>query len=573
MAASSGADAAFADATRRRLKWLMAARLGLSLGVFALTLLFIGYGREGAETAERGLYGTLAASFGATLVYASVFPFVRRLQSFGVLQLATDVAVVTSLVCWSGGANSFFGFLYLPITLFGAMLFDRRGAYGSAALASGGYALALAAAERWGMREAFGGFAPGASLSALWVVHTAALLLVALLSSALARDLRATGEALEESATDLDRLRRLHERTVDSLTSGLLTTDRDGRVTSFNPEAERITGRAEAEVLGLEMDEVLPGVRDLVMGSSREVRLRIRTRYRSPDGRQRHVGLAGSVLRDAEGGEDGYVVIFQDVTDVVAMERDLRRSERLAVAGQLAADMAHEIRNPLAAISGSIEMLRGGLGESAADAERRRLMGIVLREVERLDRLIADFLAYARPAPAYPTPVELRSVVDEVLAMFAASPAAEGVETRIEVPPRLGVLADSRQLRQLLWNLVINAAQAMPEGGRLEIAARRGGGAPQEGIAGDRNEGAGNRTEKESAEVEISVSDTGVGIEPEALERIFDPFFTTKRGGSGLGLATVHRVVEANGGSVRAESRLGHGTCFRIRLPEAEVTA
>jgi two-component system sensor histidine kinase PilS (NtrC family) len=426
MAGSPGADAAFAQATRRRLKWLMAARLGLSLGVFALTLLFIGYGREGAETAERGLYGTLAACFGATLVYASLFPLVRQLRRFGFLQLATDVAVVTSLVCWSGGANSFFGFLYLPITLFGAMLFDRRGAYGSAVLSSAGYALALVAAERWGIREVFGGFAPGAALSALWVVHTAALLLVALLSSALAGDLRATGEALEESATDLDRLRRLHERTVESLTSGLLTSDPDGRVTSFNPEAERITGRQEAEVLGLEMDEVLPGVRDLVMKGRGQARLRLRTRYKSPDGRERHVGLAGSILRDAAGQASGYVMIFQDVTAVVAMEQDLRRSERLAVAGQLAAGMAHEIRNPLAAISGSIEMLQGGLSESAADAERHRLMDIVLREVERLDRLIADFLVYARPAPAHPTPVALQPVIQEVLGMFATSPAGEG---------------------------------------------------------------------------------------------------------------------------------------------------
>lgn len=571
MTAGSGAEAAFADATRRRLKWLMAIRLGLSLGVFVLALAVVGVGREGAAGAERGLYGTLAAAFGATLVYASVFPLVRRLGRFGLLQLATDVAVVTSLVCWSGGAHSFFGFLYLPITLWGAMLFDRRGAYAAAVLSSGGYALALAAAERWGVREVFG-TSSGAPLSALWVVHTSALLLVALLSSALVRELRVTGAALEESATDLDRLRRLHERTVDSLTSGLLTTDREGRVTSFNPEAERITGCSEAQVLGAELESVLPGVSPLVMGGEdlREGR-RVRTSYHKSDGAERHVGLAGSVLRDPGGGADGYVVIFQDVTDVVEMEHDLRRSERLAVAGRLAADMAHEIRNPLAAISGSIEMLRDGLGESADDAERHRLMGIVLREVERLDRLIADFLAYARPAPPQPSPLALRPAVEELLAMFTASPAGAGVETRIQVPRELGVHADPRQLRQLLWNLVLNAAQAMPGGGRLEIAARRVPEAPsQGGSAADRN---GNGAEKESGEVEISVSDTGVGIPPEALERIFDPFFTTKRNGSGLGLATVHRVVDGHGGTLRAESRMGEGTCFRIRLPAAEASA
>ncbi len=570
MSEAGDAEAGQATAMRRRLKWLMAARLGLSLGVFALVLVFLGVGREGAATVERGLYGTVAAAFGATLLYATLFPWVRRLGRFGVLQLATDVAVVTSLVCWSGGADSFFGFLYLPITLFGAMLFDRRGAYGSAVLCSAGYALALAAAERWNVREAFGGYAPGASLSALWMVHTSALLLVALLSSALMREVRMAGAALQESTTDLDRLRRLHERTVESLTSGLLTTDASGHVTSFNPEAERITGRREAEVLGARIESVLPGIEGLVLGGPEEsasARLRLRLDYRRGDGDARHLGLSGSVLRDAQGGADGHVVIFQDVTDVVAMEHDLRRSERLAVAGQLAADMAHEIRNPLAAISGSIEMLRDGLSGSAVDAEHLRLMEIVLREVERLDRLIADFLAYARPAPAQPAAVDLGPVLDELTGMFEASPASEGVETRVAVPPGTGVRVDPRQLRQLLWNLVLNAAQAMPEGGRLEIAARGLDEPPQGAPSADRN-----GAEKEPVGVEISISDTGVGIPPDVLERIFDPFFTTKRGGTGLGLATVHRVVEGNGGSVRAESRVGEGTCFRIRLPAAEVT-
>jgi two-component system sensor histidine kinase PilS (NtrC family) len=234
--------------------------------------------------------------------------------------------------------------------------------------------------------------------------------------------------------------------------------------------------------------------------------------------------------------------------------------------------MAHEIRNPLAAIAGWMEMLQGGLSESAADAERHRLMDIVLREVERLDRLIADFLVYARPAPAHPTPVALQPVIQEVLGMFATSPAGEGVEARIAIPAGTGVLADPRQLRQLLWNLVLNAAQAMPEGGLLEVVARPRIGKPQGLLATDRNEAVDGWTEKESPEVEISVSDTGVGIEADVLERIFDPFFTTKRGGSGLGLATVHRVAEGNGGSVRAESRVGQGTCFHIRLPAAEVT-
>jgi two-component system sensor histidine kinase PilS (NtrC family) len=388
---------------------------------------------------------------------------------------------------------------------------------------------------------------------------------VALLSSALVRDLRIAGEALHAKSSDLDRLRRLHERTVESLTSGLLTTDRSRRVTSFNPEAERITGCSAAAVLGRDIDAVLPGAREMVMQgaeSGRGGRLRGRTIHRHPSGALRHLGLAGSILREADGSAAGHVVIFQDVTDVVAMERDLRRSERLAAAGQLSASMAHEIRNPLAAISGSVEMLRDGLGHGPADDERARLMDIVLREIERLDRLIADFLAFARPAPARRAPVALAETAEEVLKMFEAVRPA-GVEVECRVDPALCALADPAEIRQLLWNLVLNGAQAMAAGGRLSVTARE---LPQEASGADRNE-----PREDPTLVEVCVADTGVGIPPETLERIFDPFFTTKPGGSGLGLAIVHRVVEGSGGSVEVESRVGQGTTFRVRLPRGET--
>jgi two-component system sensor histidine kinase PilS (NtrC family) len=191
-------------------------------------------------------------------------------------------------------------------------------------------------------------------------------------------------------------------------------------------------------------------------------------------------------------------------------------------------------------------------------------MDIVLREIERLDRLIADFLQFARPAPARRRPVELAALVEEVLKMFETVRPA-GVEVECGVDPALRALADPAEIRQLLWNLVLNAAQAMPAGGRLVVTAA---GLPQGAPGADRND-----PREEPGFVEVSVSDTGVGIPPEALERIFDPFFTTKTGGSGLGLAIVHRVVEGSGGSVEVESRMGEGTTFRVRFLRAEAGA
>jgi two-component system sensor histidine kinase PilS (NtrC family) len=404
---------------------------------------------------------------------------------------------------------------------------------------------------------------------ALWVVHTSALLLVALLSSALARELRIAGEALSESASDLVRLRHLHEHTVASLNSGLLTTDSEGRVRSLNPEAERISGYALAEALGRDLEEVLPGVRE-ALSVGRETpsggRLRARLLLAPPGGQKRHLGLASSILRDGEGLASGWVVIFQDVTEVVAMEQELRRSERLAGVGQLAADIAHEIRNPLAAISGSVEMLETGLGEGNRDPEARRLMGIVLREIDRLNHLITDFLQFARPAPTKRTPVDLGAVVEDLVGMFEVT-RPEAVKIEVVLGEELTALVDPTQIRQILWNLVLNAVQAMPEGGCIRISVAEVAEEPQEGAAEGRNEAKGG-----AGFVEVTVADTGVGIAPEVLERIFDPFFTTRPDGSGLGLATVHRIVEANDGNLRVESSVGEGTVLRVRFPRQEET-
>jgi two-component system sensor histidine kinase PilS (NtrC family) len=246
------------------------------------------------------------------------------------------------------------------------------------------------------------------------------------------------------------------------------------------------------------------------------------------------------------------------------MERELRRSERLAAVGELSASIAHEIRNPLAAISGSIQLL-GSAAAPRGSREAARLREIVLRETDRLNLLITDFLRYARPGPLRIEAVALRGLVAELLEMLG-SVIPGGVAVRVDVPDGLAVQGDAAQLRQILWNLAINSLQAMPDGGVLSIAAApaasQGGGVP------GRNH---LEEEKGGEAVDVCVRDEGSGIPPELLDRVFDPFFTTKPGGSGLGLATVHRIVEEHGGSLRVESQLGSGTAVWLRLPRAEA--
>ena len=549
-------------ALRPRLVRLLAGRLALALVILggALTVT-VERARDGLTEPERGLYTTVVIAFVTTIVCAAVQHRMRRLRAFAASQLVFDVVMVSALVRFTGGTDSFFAFLYVPITVYAALLFGRQGAYAAAGLGAIGYAATLA-------------IDPSAAAAhpeplALWGINAAALLLVALLASALSHERDRVGHALAEKVRDLQSLRRLHERTVASLTSGLLTTDRAGTITSFNPEAERITGAPAADVIGQTLDAVIPGASDRVLESVKATeRGRVRLRFRNRRGQELHLGLAGSVLRDAVDAPGGFVVIFQDVTKVVEMEAALRRHERLAGVGQLAADLAHEIRNPLAAISGSIQILEESASGAEAD-ESRRLMGIVVRETDRLNGLITDFLHYARPAPAKPEPVAIAKVLGDMCQIFeTVRPAA--VELAMEAPPSLRVLVDDRQLRQLLWNLFLNAVQAMPAGGSLRIDADAAP-AQEPGLGGRSMHAEGRAEDAEGARfAEIRVTDTGTGIPEAVLERIFDPFFTTKEEGSGLGLATVHRIVEGNGGHVSVESAVGRGTCVRVRLPIAE---
>jgi two-component system sensor histidine kinase PilS (NtrC family) len=551
-------------AFRQRLVVLMGARLALAFVSLGIALSLDAAVGDLEEAPRRGLYGTVALAFLATALYGVLLPRIQRPRRFAAINIATDIAVVSALVHFSGGPDSVFSFLYALVAVYGALLFERRGALVTAGLGMLTYGGVLLAAVLQGQAPGSGARS-AAGLFSLWAVHAGAMALVAGLASFLAAELRRTGDALQQRTLALRRLADLHRRTVESLMSGLLTTDLDDRITSFNPEAERISAIPAAQALGRPLREVLPGVGPPAgAGGAGGTQARARLPYTSGRGEPLHLGVAAYVLRDEAGVPSGRVVIFQDVTEVVAMEAELRRSERLAAVGELSASIAHEIRNPLAAISGSIQMLRARAGSSPETAESARLMEIVLRETDRLNGLITDFLCYARPGPLALQRVELGGLAAELIEVLTPSLPA-GVSPCVSIDSGLAVLADPARLKQVLWNLALNACQAMPDGGRLTLSARPAP-PPQEPRSGRRNE----PVEKDGW-VEIEVRDEGQGIPAEVLDHIFDPFFTTKPGGTGLGLATVHRIVEEHGGSIRMESSFDRGTTVRIRLPRAEA--
>ena len=564
----------------QRLGILMGARLALSLVSLGVAAVLESVGWSYSPAEWRGFYGTVIFAFAATIGYGLILRRVKRVKRFKrfvVINIATDIAIVSALVHLSGGSDSPFSFLYVFIGAYGAVLLERKGALTCAVIGALAYGAVILAGHRgWLPLYTIGPPDPGAVLLSMWMVNALGVVSVAWLASLLSAELRRTGEVLEQRTSDLSRLQTLHERTVESLKSGLLTADLKGRITSFNSEAERITNQDRAQVLGLDVEAVLPGIRDHLVadteGSETSVsNSRGRMVYRAQGQPPRYLGIGTYVLRDGEAGAEGHVVIFQDVTDVVEMEGNLRQSERLAAIGELSASIAHEIRNPLAAISGSIEMLqreRAGQGESGDSAH---LMDIVMREVDRLNHLISDFLRYARPGPLNPETVQLQEIITEVLEIFSSA-RSDAIEIDVALEDDLTVFADPGQIRQVLWNLLLNAAEAMPEGGRLRVTA----GMPTErdsqgGTPGSR------RTQEEAGGkshwLEIAIADDGCGIPQDKLSRIFDPFFTTKQNGSGLGLATVHRIIENHGGIVRLESELDVGTTVRIRLPRAGESA
>ena len=574
--------------TERRLVWLMAGRLFLALTSLVIAAGLDGIGRELSNEARNGIYWTVTFAFFAAVISGTSFERIRNPIRFATTQIAMDVAIVSLLVHFDGGRESVFTFLYVLVILYAALLFKSLVAIGAAGLSVVAYGVALITAnEGWGLgSEAANSQIQLLRLFAVWVVQGGALFAVGALASLLSRELQRTGAALDQSIGDLRMLRDIHRSTVESIMSGLLTTDSEGKISSFNPEAERITGLRVDEVLGRDLEAVIPGAASVLKsfgGESPGAQARTRLSYQNRYGEKLHLGLADSILRGEDGTAQGHVVIFQDVTDVVAMEADLTRSERLAAVGELSANIAHEIRNPLASISGSIQIL---MSESNVDGESARLMGIVVRETDRLDHLITDFLSYARPAPTVRRPVEVDRLFSDLIDMIELT-LPDNIKLKIDIKPGHWLDADANQLSQMLWNLCLNALQAMPEGGQLGISVgtwfedstqaapasfRKESTEVSAADSGESNQQAG-AMDARVGWLEIKISDTGCGISDEILADIFEPFFTTKQQGTGLGLSTVHRIVENHGGELQLESRLGEGTVFQIRFPGVEVAS
>jgi two-component system sensor histidine kinase PilS (NtrC family) len=374
---------------------------------------------------------------------------------------------------------------------------------------------------------------------------------VALLSGSLAERARRADVQLEQATVEIADLQAFNQYVIDHLSSGLATADAENRLLTFNRSAMLITGQTGALPIGLVASDVLQLPQAFISGLHDELgRARLKRteyEYRRGDGVTIDVGLSVAALPLPD-GRRGFLYTFQDVTESKRFERHAQLQQRLAAVGEMAAGIAHEIRNPLASMSGSMQMLRQELSLSRDQAQ---LMDIVLRESERLNQTIKSFLAYARPQRFKVQPVDLRTVIEETATLLRHSVEVSDRHQVEVVLPDVPVLldADEGQVRQVVWNLATNGLRAMPSGGRLELIAR------------------GAESGEAARTVALEVRDHGVGIPAGDVDHIFQPFRGSFGKGTGLGLAIVHRIVSDYAGRIDVASRPGEGTTFTITLP------
>jgi two-component system sensor histidine kinase PilS (NtrC family) len=499
----------------------------------------------------------IALTYALSVIYIGSLRFVDRHPWIADAHLGADAILVSAFINVTGGITSYFSSLYLLPIMAASTVRFRRGALQVAALSAVLY-LALVAAQY---------FEPTAFFPQSWqalraselpsmrfaqytvTINLFGFFAVALLSGSLAENLRSAGARLERASTQIADLRAFNQYVIDSMLSGLVTADMEGRILTFNRAASTITGLVAGQAIGRDIRDVLqlppPFIGRLQsLGETRSHRAD--HQYRSPDGRLIEIGLTVTTLSLPD-GRSGYLFTFQDVTDVRRLERGARMQQRLAAVGEMAAGIAHEIRNPLASMSGSIQVLRQELPLSE---EQGQLMDIVLRESERLNDTIKSFLAYARPQRVALTRLDIRRVVQETAMLLRNSADVRDdhvVEVDLPAEP-VWFDADENQLRQILWNLATNGLRAMASGGQLLMSGKVDRGSGQD-------------------ELIITIADQGCGIPPAELDELFQPFRSSFDKGTGLGLAIVHRIVTDYNGSIQVSSTVDAGTTVRVRLP------
>jgi two-component system sensor histidine kinase PilS (NtrC family) len=491
------------------------------------------------------LYVAAGVSYILTLVYIGLAFTIPSRKLNLAIQVGGDIGVETLLVYFTGGLDSPFSFLYLVSIITASMLLYRRGGLLAASAASIGYGVLV--------DLMYYGVLPMPQQSRLYfnmAANFSGFYATALLTSYLSEQLQRTSRELDANRQNLAELRALNQNVVESIPSGLVTLSSFGTASFVNPAGSNILRSEPLGILGRHVTE-LGFFTDDEWISAREERatgsiVRREADRVDADGEIHSIGFAISPLSTLDGHFSGYTVIFQDLTDVKKLEAELRLKDRMAAVGELSAGIAHEIRNPLAAIAGSVQVLKNS---QSLTPQEQRLMSIVLKESERLNKSISDFLRFVRPQEKRSAEFDVAASLSETLDLLANSAElhAQHVIHREIDPPTFLLLGDADQIRQVFWNLARNALQAMPGGGVLTVRTNVGEG------------------------YQIVFTDSGRGMSPGDLQRLFQPFRTNFPSGTGLGMAISFRIVQEHGGRIDVSSNVGSGTAITVTLPRSST--
>lgn len=461
----------------------------------------------------------------------------RRIQSL--LQVITDLLMVTLVVYATGGVDSSLNFFYPLVIIVACILLPRTWAYLSGALA---FILYVAVLELtyFGFIPSYSTTHPGlGALQAIIFVNLFGYLAVAYLAGLLAAKLRQVDVKLTYTRGALEDLQALHENIIQSISGGLITTGLDGYITLANTAAQKLFERSERDFLGQPVGQLFLDPLPTVDSE----RARGEVRFVASNGFCKTFRVSVTILSVPGRKMIGYVYTFDDLTEIRRLERDLRIQDRLAAVGRLAAAIAHEIRNPLTSIAGSVSMLSGIADLSD---EHRQLLQIVTRESERLNGIITDFLAYSRGKQYRFASVDLLTLLEDTLTLLEHRLVAQNTGIRIERNYNFKealTMADGDKIKQVFWNFCENAVRAMSSGGVLSVSLEQAG-----------------------EDWQVNFADTGPGMSRQLVEKIFEPFQSQFEGGTGLGLAIVYQIVQAHEGKVWARSRVGEGSVFVLRL-------
>ena len=522
---------------RNWLTWLVKVRILILTLLLAIELAVAEF--SPAPLPVRLFLSTILFWYSLSLFYMFLLPYWQEQRLQASLQVLTDLVLVSLVVHETGGWDSSLNFLYPLVIIVASVLLPRIWAHLIAAFAFILYGSVLEL-NYYGVVRSYCTTHPGLkTLQAIIFVNLFAFLAVAYLAGLLTSKLRQVGVQLKDTSGALESLQALHENIIHSISSGIITTALDGRITLVNAAAQKMLDRGLAELTGSPIQNLfidsLPNVES--QHSHAEIRCDTPRKFRKTF----RVRVSALSVPGHEGR--GFVYAFDDLTEIRRLEREVRIQDRLAAVGRLAAAIAHEIRNPLTSIAGSVSMLSN---VPEMNEEHRRLLDIVTRESQRLNAIITDFLAYSRTKQYHFDKVDLLPLLEDTLTLLHHRMETE--KTGITIQRRFAVhearvLGDGDRIKQVFWNLCENSVRAMKDGGTLTASVE---------YLGD--------------DCQIAVTDTGTGMTPQQVEKIFEPFQSNFEGGTGLGLALVYQIVQAHEGKIWARSKPGQGTTFILRL-------